>query len=198
MIAALLLFRLARLNLTFLVPAVSGIGTLVIAVAFLIWTDQSQLLALVGRNPTLTGRTDLWHAALVAIFRHPWLGYGFNAFWAGMQGGSSSFLVSVGWYVKHSHNGFLDLSLDLGLLGLATFVAGYLALSKRALQFVRRAPGPASYWLCAFMCLMVLYNLDDGAILMQNEIFWVLYTVHGREHLGIYAGTTLIESAGRS
>jgi O-antigen ligase len=176
MIAALLLFRLARLNLTFLVPIMSGIGTLVIALAFLIWTDQSQLLALVGRDTTLTGRTYLWNAALLSIFRHPWLGYGFNAFWAGMQGGSSSILLSVGWYVKFSHNAFLDLSLDLGLLGLATFVVGYIVLSKRALQIVRRAPGPASYWLCAFLCLMLVYNLDDGAILRQNDIFWVLYT----------------------
>ncbi len=176
MISALLLFRLARLNLTFLVPVMSGIGTIVIALAFLIWTDQSTLLADVGRGKTLTGRTDLWHAALVSILRHPWLGYGFNAFWAGMQGGSSSILVSVGWYVKHSHNGFLDLSLDLGLVGLATFVIGYLVLCKRALQIVRRAPGPAAYWFCAFLCLMVLYNLDESSILMQNNIFWILYT----------------------
>jgi O-antigen ligase len=92
-----------------------------------------------------------------------------------MQGGSSSILLSVGWYVKFSHNGFLDLSLDLGLLGLATFVTGYLFLSKRALQLVRKVPGPISYWFCAFLCLMVIYNLDESSILMQNNIFWVLY-----------------------
>lgn len=176
MVAALLLLRLARVNFTFLVPAVSGIGTLGLALAVLIYTNQFELLALAGRSRSLTGRTDLWNAALVSVLRHPWLGYGFNAFWAGMQGGSSSVLLSVGWYVKHSHNGFLDLSLDLGLLGLATFVAGYLVLSKRALQIVRRTPGPASYWFCAFLYLMFLYNLDESSILMQNNIFWILYT----------------------
>jgi len=171
-----LMFRLARLNLTFLVPVIIGTGTLVFALAFLISTNHSELLALVGRDSTLTGRTYLWNAALISIFRHPWLGYGFNTFWAGMQGGSSSLLISVGWYPKHSHNAFIDLTLDLGFLGLATFVAGYLVFSKRALQIVRRVPGPASYWLCAFLCLMVFYNLTDGAIMKQNEIFWVLYT----------------------
>jgi O-antigen ligase len=168
--------RLVRINFISLVPVISGIGTLGIALAFLICTRQSELLALVGRNTTLTGRTDLWNAVLVAILRHPWLGYGFNAFWAGMQGGSYSVLLSVGWYVRHSHNGFLDLSLDLGLLGLATFAAGYVVLSKRALQIVRRVPGPAAYWFCAFLCLMLLYNLDESSILMQNNIFWILYT----------------------
>jgi O-antigen ligase len=176
MIAAFLLFRLARLNLTFVVPAIIGIGMILIALAFLIWTYQSQLLALAGKDPTLTGRTVLWSAVLVSILRHPWLGYGFDAFWAGMHGPSSSVLLSVGWYVKFSHNGFLDLSLQLGLLGLATFVVGYLILSKRALQIVRRVPGPTAYWLCAFLCLMVLYNLDESSIMIRNNIFWVLYT----------------------
>jgi len=160
-----------------LVPVITGTGALVIALAFLIWTDHSELLAMVGRNPTLTGRTDLWHVALGCILQHLWLGYGFNTFWGvGMQGGSSPVLLSVGWYVKHAHNGFLDLSLDLGLLGLATFVTGYLVLYKRALQIVRRVPGPASYWFCAFLCLMLLYNLDESSILVQNNIFWILYT----------------------
>jgi O-antigen ligase len=176
MLAVLLMFRLARFNLTFLVPVMIGTGMLVFALAFLISTNHSELLALVGRDPTLTGRTYLWNAALISIMRHPWLGYGFNTFWAGMQGGSASLLISVGWYPKHSHNAFIDLTLDLGFLGLATFVAGYVVFSKRALQIVRRVPVPAAYWLCAFLCLMIFYNLTDGAILKQNEIFWVLYT----------------------
>jgi O-antigen ligase len=175
MIAILLSFRMAKLNLTALVPVVIGVGTLVIALAFLMWTNQSQLFALVGRDSTLSGRTDLWSAALVSILRRPWLGYGFNAFWAGMQGKSYSVQLSVGSYMGHSHCGFLDLTLDLGLLGLVTFFTGYLVLSRRALQILRRVPGSASYWLCAFLCLRVLYNLDDAAILSQHDIFWVLY-----------------------
>ena len=157
MIAALQLHRLARSQITFLIPVMIGIGTLGTALAFLIYARQSDLLALVGRSPTLTGRTDLWKAVLAAVLRHPWLGYGFNTFWEGMQGESYSVLLRVGWYVRHSHNGFLDLSLDLGLVGLATFVAGYLVLSKRALQTARRLPGSASYWLCAFSLPHVVF-----------------------------------------
>jgi O-antigen ligase len=130
----------------------------------------------VGRNTTLTGRTDLWGATVASILQRPWLGYGFNAFWEGMQGASYSVITTVGWYVRHSHNGFIDLSLDLGMLGLATFVTGYLVLSKRALQICRRVPGPASYWFCAFLCFMLLYNLDESSILVQNNIFWIVYT----------------------
>jgi O-antigen ligase len=103
------------------------------------------------------------------------LGYGFNAFWAGFQGASASVQLSTGWYMGHSHNGYLDLTIDLGLLGLATFVTGYLVLCRRTLQIVRRVPGPETYWLCAFMCFRVLYNVDDAGILNVNDMYWVLY-----------------------
>ena len=153
-----------------------GLGALGVGLTCLVYTGQSNLLAQVGRNATLTGRTDLWGATLTSILQHPWLGYGFNAFWEGMQGASYSVITSVGWYVRHAHNGFIDLSLDLGMLGLATFVTGYVVLSKRALQIIRRVPGPASYWFCAFLCFMLLYNLDESSILVQNNIFWIVYT----------------------
>jgi exopolysaccharide production protein ExoQ len=176
MVAAILLFRLARVRLSFLVPVLSGLGALGMGLTCLVYAGQSNLLAQVGRNTTLTGRTDLWGATLTSILQRPWLGYGFNAFWEGMQGASYSVITSVGWYVRHAHNGFIDLSLDLGMLGLATFVAGYLVLSKRALQIIRRVPCPASYWFCAFLCFMLLYNLDESSILVQNNIFWIVYT----------------------
>lgn len=176
LVAAILLFRLARVGFSFLVPVLSGLGVLGVGLACLVYTGQSNLLAQVGRNTTLTGRTDLWGATLASILRRPWLGYGFNAFWEGMQGASNSVITSVGWYVRHSHNGFIDLSLDLGMLGLVTFLIGYLVLSKRALQIIRRSPGPVSYWFCAFLCFMLLYNLDESSILVQNNIFWIVYT----------------------
>ena len=176
MIAVLLLSRVARLNLTALVPVITGVGALGIALAFLIWTSHSELLMMVGRNSTLTGRVGLWNAELISIRRHPWLGYGFEGFWVGMKGGSAAVLQSVGFFAIQAHNGFLQLSLDLGLLGLVTFVTGYLVLCKRALQIARRVPGPASYWPCAFLCLLLLYNFDESAILAQNSIFWLLYT----------------------
>ena len=114
---------------------------------------------------------------LISIRRHPWLGYGFEGFWVGMKGGSAAVLQSVGFFAIQAHNGFLQLSLDLGLLGLVTFVTGYLVLCASARwQIARRVPGPASYWPCAFLCLLLLYNFDESAILAQNSIFWLLYT----------------------
>ena len=34
-----------------------------------------------GKDPTLTGRTDLWATGMEFISEHPWQGVGFHAFW---------------------------------------------------------------------------------------------------------------------
>jgi len=133
-------------------------------------------LQLVGRSPDLTGRTDLWSAALLSISKRPLLGYGFSAFWQGMNGESGSVLDKIGWMAGYAHNGFLDLMLHLGLLGLVTFAVGYLVLWRRALGLHSREPGPVPIWLCMFLIVMLLYNFTEGSILTQNSIYWVLYT----------------------
>ena len=30
-------------------------------------------------------------------------------------------------------------------------------------------------WMCTFLSFMLLYNLTEGSILRQNDIYWVLY-----------------------
>lgn len=130
----------------------------------------------VGRSPDLTGRTELWSAVLLSIFRRPWLGYGFSEFWLGMHGESASVLQTIEWLPGSAHNGFLDVMLQLGALGLITFCAGYLVFCRRALGFVSRVPGSVSAWLCTYLLFVLLYNLTESSLLMQHSIYWVLYT----------------------
>jgi O-antigen ligase len=99
---------------------------------------------------------------------HSWLGYGFNASW--MQGESSSVLQQVNWLVKDADNGFINLVLDLGLLGLSILLAGYLVFWRRALRLLRGTTGVAPIWALVF-----LYNLTVGRLLAQNNILWILY-----------------------
>src|ERR1039457_909769 len=93
-----------------------------------------------------------------------------------MQGESASVVQMVGWVPPHAHNGFLDLLLEVGVLGLGVFAVGYFLLWYRAVQLVIRAPGNAPIWLCTYLLFMGIYNFTESTILLQNSIFWVLYT----------------------
>jgi O-antigen ligase len=152
-----------------------GVGLLLVGLLLFQNFTVARALQLADRSPDLTHRTELWSAVLLSISKRPWLGYGFDTFWEGMNGESGSVLVRLGWMPGYAHNGFLDLMLYLGVVGLATFGVGYLVLWRRALGFLTRVKGPIPIWLCTFLAFILLSNLTEGSILARNSIYWVLY-----------------------
>jgi O-antigen ligase len=174
-VATLPLYKLLRNRPTVVVSMGIAIALLLLGSIPLINAYRRELLLMVHRSPTLTGRTELWHAVLISIAKHPWCGYGFNTFWMGMRGESTWVMVRVGWFPKHSHNGFLDLLLNLGVVGLVTFFAGYLVLWSRAVRLVRRVAGANPGWICTYLSFMFIYNLTESSILVQSNLFWILY-----------------------
>ena len=175
-VSTLPLYRLWRARLTVAIPMLIAITIVVAGSALILTFSTTDPFQLLHRNSDLSGRFDLWNSVVIAIMKRPFLGYGFNGFWQGMAGESASVLMAVRWPVLHAHNGFLDLLLDLGLLGLGTFAVGYIALWWRAVELVRKVGGPVPVWLCSYLVFMFVYNLSESAILVQNDIFWVVYT----------------------
>jgi exopolysaccharide production protein ExoQ len=145
------------------------------AAATLVLANLDGVLALLGREATLTGRTVLWTAAWEAAGERPWLGFGYAAFWLGWGGGSAEVWHVAGWDTPHAHNGFLDLMLDLGGVGVALLLAGLAVAAGGALRTLRRTPGPEGAWPLLLLALLLLYNLSESAFLRPNSLFWVLY-----------------------
>ena len=174
-IATLVLCRLVGARDAVTVPFLA-LGLIVVGLLLFQNLTVAAALQAVGRSPDLTGRTELWSAVLLSIFRRPWLGYGFSEFWQGTHGEAASVLRTIEWLPGSAHNGFLDVVLQLGALGLITFGAGYLVFCRRALDLVSRVPGSVSAWLCTYLLFVLLYNLTESPLLMQHSIYWVLYT----------------------
>jgi O-antigen ligase len=173
--ATLPLYKLIRARFNVVIPATLGIGLLLAGLLFILMTDTAQAFQLVNRSSDLSGRTELWSALMVSISKRPWLGYGFSAFWQGTKGESGSVLDAAGWRAGYAHNGFLDIVLQLGVIGIATFAVGYLVSWRRALRFQSRVQGPVPVWLCTYLVYLLIYNLTEGALMTVHSIFWVLY-----------------------
>ena len=160
-----------------------GLATLVLAASVLtvaLGKLYFPLLAgLVGREPTLTGRTAIWAQVWVAILKHPWLGYGFSAFWRGTRGASFAVVVALKFVLFHAHNGFLELWLELGAAGLALFFLSYLRGWQKLWPMLfrgRRAGEPAaSAWPLYVLILIAAYDVDENTLLTFNGLFWVFY-----------------------
>jgi O-antigen ligase len=169
-----LCFGLQKRRSRFLSISLVGI---VLSAGLLLWTmtTQEALLGALGKSTTLTGRTELWTASIAQFEAEPWLGYGFGAFWSGANSRGALVWEQIGWTPPHAHNGFIDLGLDLGTIGVVLFGLGYLLTVARALANVRPGAGALEVWPLLYLCYFVLANMTESALVRQNNVFWVLY-----------------------
>ena len=117
MVAVVMLsVRLLRINIRTLIPALAFLGFGVLVAAALISADFREAMYMLGRDTTLTGRTELWRFAQVMLQDNFVLGYGYAAFWYGLYGPASYY--TTGWGITSVHNGWLEVLLDVGLPGL--------------------------------------------------------------------------------
>jgi O-antigen ligase len=139
-----------------------------IALGALVFQNAALLPAVLSKDSTLTGRTELWALVLVAIGNHPWLGYGFDSFWQGLQGDSLTIIRGVGWLVPTAHNGYLDLLLGLGVVGAVLFLAPLVQMVVRALRYLAAEYSSAGYFPTAFIIFWLIYNLNESALLARS------------------------------
>ncbi len=168
-------YRALRWRYTLAVPVFIAAVLVGGGVATLILSNTEAVFDALGRDATLTDRTEIWSAVIHMIREQPWLGYGYGGFWLGWDGASAYVLLTVYFDPLTAHNGVLDLWLDLGLLGVVVFTLGFVMAYLRAITWVRAIGSVVGLWPLAYLTLVLLQNLTESVILTQNDIFWVLY-----------------------
>jgi len=157
------------------------IAFLVLVLLLACWTilwfciNFNPFLNAIGRDPTLTGRTDLWKGLLPVIIERPFFGYGYSAFWVWSNYRISHIRWISGWEAQHSHNGFLEILLSLGIAGGAMFAAHYILAFQRAIIKIQSGKKAEIIWAIVYLTFMLLSNLSESTILRQNSLFWVIY-----------------------
>lgn len=144
------------------------IGTYVF-VEFVLGIDiRSTVASSVGRDPSLTGRTQIWEVVLGAV-TNPILGTGYETFWLGPR------LLEV-WRktgivgLNNAHNGYLELYLNLGLVGLG--VLSWILIDKYRVASKRLSGGDEISSLClCFWTIVVFYNFTEAAFKSQLLFF---------------------------
>jgi exopolysaccharide production protein ExoQ len=154
----------------------TGVLTVVMVTAgYALVAYSDRIFMLLGRDATLTGRTIVWYQGLAALERQPWLGYGYAAFWRGRNSPSSVLVRVADWDVSNAHNGFLDLALELGLIGLAVFMLSWVFGLYRALHSLRITNSAAGLWPFTYLTFLIAWNVTESTLFRQNTIFWALY-----------------------
>lgn len=128
----------------------------------------------VGRGPTLTGRIPLWLLLLEMARERMWLRYGYGAFWIGLEGPSAYVWVALGWAVPHAHNGYLDLLLEIGVIGLSLGVFLLCTSVAQLLAAYGREPSPEVVCWLTVVAFLIGYNMVESGFLRSNSFLWIL------------------------
>ena len=89
-----------------------------VAASVLFLNVGGSFLSSVGRDPSLTGRTDVWEAAL-RYADNPIFGAGYESFWLGER--LEKIWAIFWWHPNEAHNGYLEVYLNLGWAGVLLF-----------------------------------------------------------------------------
>lgn len=147
---------------------------------FLYWTEITELL---GRDAELTGRLPLWLELFTIGWQQPLLGYGYGAFWLDtnrMMSLDAAILRMRFWWAEHAHNGYLDVWLEIGIIGLTLVSFLVVSVLYRSFQKVLQHDFRQQFMFsCLFAIFLVVYNLSEAVLIEANlakAIFWILFS----------------------
>jgi O-antigen ligase len=126
------------------------------------------LLHTLGRNSTLTGRTTIWKAVL-SLHTNPLIGTGFESFWLGNRLQAVWNMSVKG--IQEAHNGFIELYLNLGWVGL--FLLAWLIITgySNAITALRRDPSDGRLRM-AFFTASLIFSLTEAGFKMLSPIWF--------------------------
>jgi exopolysaccharide production protein ExoQ len=128
------------------------------------------LLSVLGRDPTLTGRTEIWNLVL-GMTGNPLLGTGFESFWLGSR--LQTMWSIYWWHPNEAHNGYIEIFLDLGWVGVALLALLLLTGLRNALTAVRQQEKAGGLML-AYFVVVLIYNFTESAFRELDPIWFVL------------------------
>jgi exopolysaccharide production protein ExoQ len=148
------------------------VGLVVCIVLFGI--DTSMFTEMMGRSKDLTGRTDLWQSVGSMILARPLLGYGFSGFWGGASMESYAVENYVGWSPTYSHNGYLEVLLNLGIVGTGFLLIFLWRGLTHCLYKAQHKKEKEDLWPLAFLVFFIVHNFAECTIVWQNCLEWAL------------------------
>lgn len=142
---------------------------LMVSVGMMIFTANSETIAgALGRSSHLTGRTDIWDLVAPLILDRPIVGYGYSGFWFGASAASTAVNRAIGTTIMYSHNGYLEMLLNLGAVGFVLALVFLGTGLKRAYSWSEHRESPTGLWPLAFLLFFILYNFGECTILLQD------------------------------
>lgn len=159
---------------------VAFLGFLLIAIPVSIFAveNYAEILAVFGKDPTFTGRSEFWPQLIERAWERPILGYGLGGFWQewrGEENPAKGIVTSNGFIPPHAHQGFLELLLNLGITGFVLFTISYVKSTMGAFRFSNyKKFSLGNNISLIFLSFVLLANLSRSVLITPHYV-WLIY-----------------------
>ncbi len=152
---------------TVLVLAIVWHGALLVAASY------GLVLEALGKDPTLTGRTDIWVYTWQSLMQKPLTGYGYEAYWNGEMSPGSQYALY--WNTPHSHNGWLEVGIAIGIPATAVMFIVMVVTLVRGIFLARYYPVMTPAVLIIPVCFsMFTISISEAVFLGRHTLDWIL------------------------
>jgi O-antigen ligase len=138
------------------------------------------IVDVLGKDMTLTGRVPVWNLVLEkAVSQRPLLGFGYYGFWQKSRGEddpSRYIITENGFRPRHAHQGFLDLAVDLGLIGFSFFFLSICRYIAFGVKYLITDSKIESTFPLLFLTFLIILNLSESFLLKPSHV-WVYYVI---------------------
>jgi exopolysaccharide production protein ExoQ len=163
-----------RESVLFTILGLLGAGIVLAAFA----SSFGAIASVLGKDPSMSGRTDIFRLVWQAIQERPILGYGYGGFWSTAPQAERIGLM-IGWKeLGYSENGVLELGTQLGFVGVSLVVLMFAQAIRRGAKLIQ--PGrrnPSVEWFLTVLFLATLYNIDGGLLIAYYDLSWMFILI---------------------
>jgi len=150
------------------------VGVMLIVAVWLFAADA--IFDLLGKDATLTGRTGIWDGINRVMVGHEWTGYGYGAIWDDDDPFAPLAWIThyAGFRASHAHNGWMEIWLGIGLIGVIAFGFWFIETWFRAV-WATFAGGDGAWVALPFIAAYSIAMLTESITLTWHDMRWVLF-----------------------
>lgn len=164
-------------------PAMAVVGTwlgvsaaAVLAAVLVLAPDL--IFGLLNKDATLTGRTNIWTAAIHAMQEHdPVKGFGYGVLWDHRDPWEPARWIAhdAGFTAGHAHNGWLEVWFGLGIGGLVLWTATYVLTLLRTVAATYHRE--VAYLALPYLLIFTMMSLTEVSIYDFHDGEWALFVM---------------------
>ena len=148
-----------------------------ILISIVLYMNIDRFFGIFNRNTTLTGRIPMWSYLYNTYFsKRPIGGYGFNAFWYSASHRVGMQAVGYADPIVIADNGFIDILVNTGFIGLFLFSIFYFGSWWRSIKYVWKANDINGLFPIIIMAFTLIANIS-WSLIFENESFFMLIMI---------------------